>query len=312
MSPKNKDFYGKDVAEAIKLACNHFGVAQENLTIEVLETGSKGIFGLIRQRAHIRATTQEKKDEAAAERPQKKPRQKPAAAPKKEKPVAPAKEDIPAAPEKEEAPAAVEPPPAPADKPGDTGPREKAAAAEPVEFSDESLDTVKNELAAILELMGCPSTVSAEYDGTTVNCRVGDEHQELLTSQDGRVLDSLQYLLRKIISKKISGRVQLSIDVGNYREKRYQELQQLAVDYSAQVKEDGKTQVIPSLNPSERRVVHVALQDDPDIRSRSVGDGLFKKVLIYKPGKGKKSNGRKRGRSRNRKKSENGPNNESS
>lgn len=298
------------MAEAIKLACNHFGVAQENLTIEVLETGSKGIFGLIRQRAHIRAAIQEN-DEAAAERPAKKPRQK-QAVPKKEKPVPPAKEDIPAAKEKEAVSVAVEPEAAPVDKPENIAPRPKTAAVETVEFSDESLDMVKNELAAILELMGCPSTVSTEYDGTTVNCRVGDEHQELLTSQDGRVLDSLQYLLRKIISKKISGRVQLSIDVGNYREKRYQELQQLAVEYSGQVKEDGKTQVIPSLNPSERRVVHVALQDDPDIRSRSVGDGLFKKVLIYKPGKAKKSNGRKRGRSRNRKKSENGPKNESS
>jgi spoIIIJ-associated protein len=311
MSPKNKDFYGKDVAEAIKLACNHFGVAQENLTIEVLETGSKGIFGLIRQRAHIRAAIQDG-EEAVIEQPRKKTRPKPAAPPKTDKPSPPAQEDLPAAPEKREAPVVAEPAPAPADKPEEKAPREKTAAAEPLEFSDEALDTVKAELAAILELMGFPSTVNVEFDGTTVNCRVGDEHQELLTSQDGRVLDSLQYLLRKIISKKISGRVQLSIDVGNYREKRYQELQQLAVDYSAQVKEDGKTQVIASLNPSERRVVHVALQDDPDIRSRSVGDGLFKKVLIYKPGKGKKSNGRRRGRSRNRKKSENGSTSESS
>ena len=104
----------------------------------------------------------------------------------------------------------------------------------------------------------------------------------------------------------------MTIDVGNYREKRFQELKERAVEYAAKVKEDGKTQVISSLNPSERRVVHVALQDDPDIRSRSVGEGLFKKVLIYKPGKGRKSNNRKRGRSRPRKKSENGPQKENS
>ena len=63
------------------------------------------------------------------------------------------------------------------------------------------------------------------------------------------------------------------------------------------MKVDGKTQAIPALNPSERRVVHVMLQDDKSIRSRSVGDGLFKKVLIYKPGsKVKKTGGRRRGR----------------
>ena len=47
------------------------------------------------------------------------------------------------------------------------------------------------------------------------------------------------------------------------------------------------TQAIPALNPSERRVVHMLLQDDKEVRSRSVGEGLFKKVLIYKPGKKK-------------------------
>jgi len=62
-------------------------------------------------------------------------------------------------------------------------------------------------------------------------------------------------------------------------------LQDQARELAALVKVDGKTQVIPSLNAAERRVVHMALQDDKEIRSRSVGDGLFKKVLIYKPGK---------------------------
>ena len=47
MSPEVKDFYGKEVASAIKEACDTLGVAQENLDIEVVETGSRGIFGLI-------------------------------------------------------------------------------------------------------------------------------------------------------------------------------------------------------------------------------------------------------------------------
>ena len=98
----------------------------------------------------------------------------------------------------------------------------------------------------------------------------------------------------------------MTIDVGDYRERRHQELREKAVEYAALVKENGKTQVIPSLNPYERRVVHVALQDDTEIRSRSVGDGLFKKVLIYKPGKGRKSSGRKKSRGRYRKKNNQG------
>ena len=311
MSLETKDFYGKNVAEAIKKACEELGVAQENLTIEVLETGSKGIFGLIRQKAHIKAKIQETEEESAKPDPEKKTA--PATKNAKKKAPVPVTEEKEAAVAQEE-PKATPPSPPPAAAPiaeKDETEDNDSAAKVPVELSETTLTTVKEELTTILDLMGFPSTVTVEAEDGTAQCKVSDEHQEVLTSQEGRVLDSLQYLLRKIVSKKITGRVQLTIDVGNFREKRYQELQERAMEYASQVKENGKTQVISSLNPSERRVVHVALQDDPDIRSRSVGEGLFKKVLIYKPGKGRKNNNRKRGRSRSRKKSDNGTSKES-
>ena len=303
MSLDTKDFYGKNVAEAIKVACEEFGVAQEHLSIEVLETGSKGIFGLIRQKAHIRVKIQETEEESVDPSLEKKP----APARKKGKNKQPDRSRI------EEQTTAVmdapetSPPSEPDADPAtedeehdDNGDTAKAA----VELSDTTLATIKDELSKILALMGCPSEVTVEDEDGTAHCKVSDDHQEVLTSQEGRVLDSLQYLLRKIVAKKVTGRVQLTIDVGDFREKRFEELKERAIEYAALVKEDGKTQVISSLNPSERRVVHVALQDDPDIRSRSVGEGLFKKVLIYKPGKGRKNNNRKRGRSRSRKKSD--------
>jgi spoIIIJ-associated protein len=304
MSFKTKDFYGKDVAEAIKKACEEFGVAQENLTIEVLETGSKGIFGLIRQKAHIRAKMQAAEDEVLDPSPEKQV----APAKKKAKKKPSRSPEIKQAKEPEAEPEAA-PQPAPAVEPSPEHGEldDNGDTARPVaELSETTIAIVRDELTSILELMGCPSTVTVHAEDGTAHCKVSDDHQEVLTSQDGRVLDSLQYLLRKIISKKITGRIQLTIDVGDFREKRFQELKERAIEYAALVKEDGKTQVISSLNPSERRVVHVALQDDPDIRSRSVGEGLFKKVLIYKPGKGRKNNNRKRGRPRSRKKSDSG------
>lgn len=302
MSPDAKDFFGKDVASAIKEACDTLNVAQENFDIEVVETGSTGIFGLIRKKAHIRVAIQS--EEAAAQpKPKKKPR------PAKRKPKI--KENV------QEAEPVVQP-----DTPkinedneerlideaanGSNGEREPARepSREPVQPSAESLDVIRLELQKILELMTCPSTVAVEMIDGTVYCKVSGEFEDDLTGQDGRTLDSLQYLLRKIVSRKISERVRLTIDVGDYRERRNLELKDKAIDYAALVKENGKTQVIPSLNPSERRIVHVALQDDSDIRSRSVGDGLFKKVLIYKPGKGKKNNGRRKSRPKYRKKSD--------
>ncbi len=295
MSPKTKDFYGKDVASAIKEACDTLNVAQENLDIEVIETGSTGIFGLIRKKAHIRVTVQSDKD--AAE-PKAKKKARPAK-PKPQKKTEPREHKAvttPVVPDNTEEINEAED-----EDNGENG--EQVQSREPVEISSESLEVIRAELEKILELMACPSTVEAEIIEGSVQLKVSGEFEDDLTGEDGRTLDSLQYLLRKIVSRKISERVRLAIDVGDYRERRNQELREKAVDCAALVKQNGKTQVIASLNPSERRIVHVVLQGDTDIRSRSVGDGLFKKVLIYKPGKGK-AGGRKKGRPQNRKKSD--------
>ncbi len=308
MSPDIKNFYGKDVASAMKEACETLGVAQENLTIEVVETGSAGIFGLIRKKAHIRVSIQDQEQPKAVKaaspsKPGTKSTPKnQAAAPKKQEKQP---RDI-AAPVREEAfPVDDSEAESETDLPAEDGKQREVVA-----LSSETIDLISKELGKVLELMGCPSTITVTDITGTAHCNVSSEHEELLVSQEGKTLDSLQYLLRKIVSKKLPGRVQLTIDVGNYREQRYQQLQELALEYSALVKENGKTQVISSLNPSERRVVHVALQEDPEIRSRSIGEGLFKKVLIYKPGKARKNNSRKRPRGKHPKKDNGSQNSE--
>lgn len=305
-SGKKKDFYGKEVTDAIKEACKRLQVPQEELEIEVVEVGSMGVFGLIRKKAHIRAMVKVAADEVQV------------AAPATPEPAAEAvveeiaSEPVPETVAEESvaepaAEAVVEKkstePIAEVVKEADSG--EESKAEEPngkqhtpqkvlTEIQAESVETVRQELSELLRLMGFPSEVTAELDGSTVRCRVNGEHEEALTGQDGKIIDSMQYILRKLITRKIEEKVRLSIDIGEFREKRKTELMARAKELAGLVKENGKTQAIPPLNPSERRIVHVALQDDKEIRSRSVGDGLFKKILIYKPGKGKKSGGSKR------------------
>lgn len=323
MTSIKKDFYGKEVADAIKKACDELGVPQEQLEINVIETGSTGIFGLIRKKAHITAFIKEKEE----------------ASRKNENSVSMTEEVV---SEKKEEPQQVseqtehEDSIADSEKLDDT-PKEgdEDITDESIEYSvdtsesdieqglpdddeeeegdgvienlpEESLLLIKDELSTLLDLMGYASPVEVSAEGASVLCHVGDEFEDHLTGQEGKTLDSLQYLLRKIVARKIPHRLRLTVDVGNYREKRILELKEKAIDLAAKVKAHGKTQVIPALSPSERRVIHMSLQDDKDIRSRSVGDGLFKKILIYKPGKGGgkgngKGNPRRRGGSRGRK-----------
>ena len=284
MSLKKKDFYGKEVTDAIKKACDELSAAQEQLDIEVVETGSTGIFGLIRKKAHIRAALRPipvvKEIMVISE---------PVIEPSAEI-LAPDEEG-----EHEKEPECVEESIDEHDESDDaeSAHEDESSGAGEEQVSQENLDIIKTELGRLLELMGYPSVIDIESSGISVHCCIQGGFEEALTGQDGKTLDSLQYLLRKIIARRIADRIRLSIDIGDFRERRQQELAEKAVQLAKMVKEDGKTQIIAALNPSERRVVHMTLQEDKEIRSRSVGEGLFKKILIYKPGKGKKSGPRK-------------------
>ena len=324
MSSKKKDYYGKEVADAIRQACAELNVPQEQLDIEVVEIGSTGIFGLRRKKAHIRAAVKRIEPTAGSAEPAVSAEpaagiepagdvepvavsSEPAASSEPPPPRRPArkKEEKPAARPRSEAPAREKPAAvvepvvdSPAEEPVDEIPAEEEEAGE---ASAEAVAIVQTELTTLLELMKIPSRVEVEVHGLAVVCTIHGEHEEELTGQDGKILDSLQYLLRKIVARKTEERLRVSIDVGEFRQKRIEELREKALELAALVREDGKTQTIPGLNPSERREVHMALQEDKEIRSRSVGEGLFKKILIYKPGKNGKPSGRKKPAPRSRK-----------
>ncbi|MCL1979532.1 MAG: hypothetical protein FWG62_00445, partial [Proteobacteria bacterium] len=175
---------------------------------------------------------------------------------------------------------------------GETEDFEEEAPIEPP--SEESLAAIQADLHQLLTLMGLPSEVRATFADSTAHCTITGPHEAHIVGPEGRTLDSLQYLLRKMVAKHLPDKIMLSLNAGDFRERRAEELKLRAMELAAQVKADGKTQAIAALNPSERRVVHMVLQEDKGVRSRSVGEGLFKKVLIYKPGKGRRPASRKR------------------
>ena len=278
-APKNT-FKGKDVPEAIHKACKSLKVSQDQLDIEVVNTGSAGIFGLCRQKSIIKVRL--KKDTAPPAATAVVPGALGKGAGKKKPPARPAR----AKKEKNKPPSAkketVAAPPLP------SGP-EMSPAGDLDILTDDEREKVRADISNLLDLMGFPSTVTLSQEGESLLAHIDGEHVNDIIGEEGRTLDSLQYLLRKILSKKFSSKILLNLDAGDFRANRLQDLTNLGLRYAAEVKETGKTRAIPSLNPSERRVIHMALQDDKEIRSRSIGEGLFKKVLIYQPGKGKKN-----------------------
>jgi len=307
MSVEKQDFYGKEVTDAIRNACETLNVSQEMLDIEVLETGSTGIFGLIRKKAKIRVSLKTENQPAATFAEEHRPSDV------SEQP-APAAEML-----EEDKPETVTAQPAPVVAVDDTTEKQeqddKASTAGTVEedqgdeddedgdlpgeeendAAEESLQLIRQEVARLVELMGFPSDIEVKVKGRSVSCNITGEFEEALVGPEGKTLDAIQYLVRKMVVRKCSERLRIAINVGDFRERRLEELKVRAVELAKSVRETGKTQVLPALNPSERREIHMVLQEDKEVRSRSVGDGLFKKILIYKPGKSTRGGRRKNG-----------------
>lgn len=307
---KGKDFYGKDIAEVIEQACKALGVSREEMDIEVLETGSAGIFGLCKKKAHIRVQrkTAAPHEEVDVPPPPVNPVEKTTLVEAKAAAelMLPAEEAVQVATEPEigpkdatsSIPASVEGTrkiKTKQDEEVQSHEIEEVEEETPIEPpSAESLDAIQADLYRLLTLMGLPSEVQVFFEENTVQCNITGPHEAHIVGPEGRTLDSLQYLLRKMVARHLPERIMLALNAGDFRERRTEELKARAVELAAQVKMDGKTQAISALNPSERRVVHMVLQDDKGVRSRSVGEGLFKKVLIYKSGKGRRPVSKKR------------------
>lgn len=267
------EYQGKDVDEAINTACSSLNVSRDELDIEIKSTGSAGIFGLCRKNAVVLVSLRGKAvigvaaEKATNAKPGRAKKARPA-------PVKSAPVEV----------SSAEPPPPPAKKQREAG----------VPVSQEVQGQIKTEIEELLRLMGYPSPVTVEMEDDQVHVRITGEHVDTVVGPEGKTLDALQYLSRKMVSKRFPEKIALVIDAGEFRAERMKELEEAARDFARQAKEDGKTFSFPPLNPAERRIVHMALQDDTEIRSRSVGDGLFKKVLIYQPGKGPRKGGRRR------------------
>lgn len=113
----------------------------------------------------------------------------------------------------------------------------------------------------------------------TVDC---GENSGLLIGREGQTLASLQYLASRIVARKLGAAVRVQLDTGDYRERQDEKLRDLAIGLAEKVRATGKPQSTRPLSSYHRRVVHLALQEDEDIVTRSKGDGPLKRVIILK------------------------------
>ena len=122
-----------------------------------------------------------------------------------------------------------------------------------------------------------------EIEGTAsrVNiCIQDEEHSGLLIGREGQTLAALQYLANRIMARRWETPVRVQINTGEYREKQDDSLRKMAIYLADKAKNLGRPQSTKPLSSYHRRVIHLTLQEDDTIQTRSKGDGPMKRVII--------------------------------
>ena len=122
--------------------------------------------------------------------------------------------------------------------------------------------------------------ITSEGEGLPVTLNIAGDDLGALIGRHGQALLSLQYILRLILAEKLKAWVPINVDVAGYKQRRYESLRKLALRLAEQVKTTRRSINLEPMPSDERRIIHLALADHPDVSTQSTGVGEERKVVI--------------------------------
>ena len=147
------------------------------------------------------------------------------------------------------------------------------------------LEYAKSYLSEIIKGLNInDAKIDAAYENGVITIDLDCEDFGIIIGRRGETLDSIQYLLSLAMKKKSNGYVRVSINVGDYREKRNETLRQLAKKHAGYVQRTGKRYTFEPMNPYERRIIHTTIQEISGVESRSIGYNQDRRVVIEPEG----------------------------
>ncbi|GAB4438011.1 MAG: KH domain-containing protein [Anaerolineae bacterium] len=255
---ENLDVSGKTVDEAIEQGLAQLGLTREQVEIEVLSEGKRGLFGLGAEEATVRFTV---------------------------KSVAPPAVDVPAVADDA---AGDEPQPEPSPQPEAEAAPLPAVGAPAPEDEDPAVTSARIHLETLLQHMGIEATVETRAAPELVE---GGEEAPIVLDIQGKdlgiligrrseTLQALQYLVRLMASKDAGSWQRIVVDVESYRSRRRQSLQKMARRMAERAAANQERVVLESMSAYERRIIHLTLRDHPAVMTRSIGQDNNRKVTI--------------------------------
>ena len=146
--------------------------------------------------------------------------------------------------------------------------------------TQELVDETEERVGSLLRAMGFEARLDVYDAGGFVAVDVAPDNTALFIGQKGETIDALQYLVNAGINKHRSERARIVLDAEGYRQRRVEALQGMAHRTARRAVREGQTIELPPMNPSERRVVHLFLRDNPDVLTESEGLGENRRVLV--------------------------------
>lgn len=296
---------GKTVEDAVAEGLAQLGITRAEAIVHVIEEPSGGLFGLLRRKQAVVDVSCLENEGSAEDFLRQLAREGQAAAEKVKAEnaaaVKPAEEAAPEAPADEAAPApeaAAEPAAeaAPAEDAPQTAPAEEAEedAAEDGDeaprraetpFSQEEQNATAEEakqfLAGVFQGMGLEVTMEKMTNEERILLNLRGKGLGILIGKHGQTLNALQYLTNLAAGRLYHHRYFVMLDVENYRARREQTLTALARRLADKAKRTGMPVELEPMEPGERRIIHLALQNDPGVVTGSEGEGSYRHVVIH-------------------------------
>jgi spoIIIJ-associated protein len=137
----------------------------------------------------------------------------------------------------------------------------------------------------MISLITTEAEVSVQIHNEFVLYNISGGNSAVLIGKRGQTLEAMQYLVDKIVNKQSDQRIRIQIDVEGYMKSRRDNLKNLATRLAEKTKRTGKPSTISQMTAHDRRIVHLQLKDDKEVRTQSVGDGYYRRLIIF-PKKG--------------------------
>lgn len=160
----------------------------------------------------------------------------------------------------------------------------------PEEGLEQAVDTGMDVLKRFVDFITEGATVTAETRNGRILYKVEGGNSGLLIGKRGQTLEAMQYLAEKIVNKQNDYRTRVLVDVEGYLSMRKANLRKMASRMADKAKKINKPVTIGQMNAYDRRIVHLHLKDNPGVRTQSVGEGYYRKLIVFPKRRQRKKN----------------------